>query len=171
VTGVVDNHAEKRLRVLLLAHAAWSAVLAIGYIVGGETRAFGFMPNSFAKDALFVALSLLAAWDVRRNGWLTLVIVAGYLALIAGQASALAWGGSPDLEQFGVTVSATAGLLGWMAIDLVLVVWFTLWWFSRCDRRCRRWRPSTGAGSWSAASSSTSPSGARCVRCGRCSRR
>jgi choline dehydrogenase-like flavoprotein len=126
---------ERRLRWLLLAHAAWSAILAIGYIAGGDTKAFGFMPNSFSKDAMFVALSLLAAWNMRRLGWLALIVAAGYAGLIAGQASTLLWGGSPDYELLGVTIAATPALLGWMAIDLVLLVLFVAWWWSAVRSR------------------------------------
>ena len=120
---------ERRLRVLLLAHAAWSAVLACLYIVGGDTTTLGFLPNSFAKDVLFVALSVIGAADVRRWGWTALVIAAGYLALVAGQAATLLIGGASgmDVPLIG-HVSATVALLAWMAIDLGLAVLFLLWW-------------------------------------------
>jgi choline dehydrogenase-like flavoprotein len=120
---------ERRLRVLLLAHAAWSAVLACLYVVGGDTTTLGFLPNSFAKDALFVALSLIAAGDVRRWGWLALVIATGYLALVAGQVATLLFGGAPDMDVPLIgEVSATVALLAWMAVDLGLAVLFFLWW-------------------------------------------
>lgn len=121
--------AERRLRRLFLAHAAWSAVLACGYIAGGDTTTVGFLANSFAKDALFVALSLIGAADVRRWGWTALVIAVGYLALVAGQVATLLFGGAPDVHVPLIgDVSATLALLVWMAIDLVLVVLFFAWW-------------------------------------------
>jgi choline dehydrogenase-like flavoprotein len=119
---------ERRLRGLLIAHAIWSAVLACGYIASGDTGIFAFIANSFAKDMLFVALSVLGAADVRRFGWTALVIAGGYVALVIGETATLIWGGAPAQDVLGVDVSATVVLFGWMAIDLVLTVWFAAWW-------------------------------------------
>ena len=120
---------ERRLRGWLVAHAIWSAALACGYVVGGDTSAFAFIPNSFAKDVLFVGLSVVAAADVRRFGGLALLISAGYVALVAGQVAVLAWGGAPaqDVPLIG-EVSATAALLAWMAADIFLAVLFAALW-------------------------------------------
>jgi choline dehydrogenase-like flavoprotein len=122
---------ERWLRGVLIAHAIWSALLAVGYIVGGDTTTLPFIANSFAKDILFVALSVIAAADVRRFGALALVISAGYVALVLGQIATLIWGGAPaqDVPLIG-EVSATAALLGWMAIDLVLAVLFAWLWLA-----------------------------------------
>ena len=127
---------ERLLRGFLIAHAIWSAVLAISYLVTGDTSTLGFLPNSFSKDVLFVALSVIAAANVRRYGGLTLVIVAAYAALVIGQAVTLLRGGaSPeDLPLIG-EVSATAMLLGWMAIDLVLIALFTWLWMAAVRAR------------------------------------
>jgi choline dehydrogenase-like flavoprotein len=127
---------ERRLRGWLIAHAIWSALLACGYLAGGETATLGFIPNSFSKDVLFVSLSVMAAADVRRFGGLTLVIVAAYLALVAGQAATLIWGGASaqDLPVIG-DVSATVVLLVWMAIDLALVALFTWLWITAVRAR------------------------------------
>src|SRR5262245_17397998 len=128
VTGELTSP-ERRLRVLLILHAAWSAVLAIGYLVGGDTASLGFLPNSFAKDVLFVLLSAVAAADIRRFGGLSLAIAAAYVALIIGQLATIAWGGAPDQDVLGlVKVSGTVALLAWMAADLILAVLFTWWW-------------------------------------------
>ena len=97
----------------------WSALLACSYLVTGDATTLTNVPNSFAKDALFVALSAVAAADVRRFGGLTLVIVLGYVALVAGEVVTLARGGAEPLID---DLSATLTLLGWMAIDLALVV-------------------------------------------------
>jgi choline dehydrogenase-like flavoprotein len=120
--------AERRLRALLIAHAIWSAVLAAGYLAGGDTKVAAFIANSFAKDVLFVVISALGAADVRRRGWAALVIAIGYLALVGGQVATLIWSGAPGLDTLGVHVSGTAFLLGWMGIDLLLAVWFAAWW-------------------------------------------
>lgn len=122
--------------MLLIAHAAWSAVLAIAYIVGGDTASLGFLPNSFAKDVLFVVLSAVAAADVRRFGGLSLAIALAYVALVGGQIATLAWGGAPDQDVLGiVNVSATAALLVWMAVDLILAALFTWWWIAAVRAR------------------------------------
>jgi hypothetical protein len=122
--------------VLLIAHAVWSAALAVGYIVGGDTASLGFLPNSFAKDVLFVALSAVAAADLRRFGGLSLAIALAYIALIAGQIATLAWGGAPDQDVLGIVkVSATAALLAWMAADLILAALFTWWWIAAVRAR------------------------------------
>ena len=122
---------ERRLRVLLVAHAVWSALLAMSYIFTGDTEWFGSLPNSFAKDVLFVALSAIGAAGVRRRGWTALVIAAGYLALVVGQIATLVRGGTApvDLPLAG-EVSGTAVLLGWMVIDLALAALFVAWWAS-----------------------------------------
>lgn len=127
---------ERRLRAWLIAHAIWSALLAVGYLVGGDSSTLGFMPNSFSKDTLFVALSVMAAADVRRFGGLTLVVVAGYVALVIGQIATLIWGGAPpvDVPVIG-EVSATVALLAWMAIDLALIALFTWLWASAVGAR------------------------------------
>jgi choline dehydrogenase-like flavoprotein len=117
--------AERWLRRVLIAHAILSALLAVGYIVQGDTGTFVSLPNSFAKDMLFVAVSAIGAADVRRYGWMALVIAFGYVALVAGQSAALVWGGTPSPVD---GVSATAALLAWMAIDLAFAGgFFALW--------------------------------------------
>jgi choline dehydrogenase-like flavoprotein len=116
---------ERWLRGVLIGHAILSALLAIGYLVDGDTRTLVSVPNSFAKDVLVVALSALAAADVRRFGGLALVIAFGYAALVIGEVAALAWGGAPPMID---GVSATATLLAWMAIDIALIVLFVVLW-------------------------------------------
>ena len=121
--------AERWLRGVLIAHAVWSALLAVGYIVQGDTHTFAFIPNSFAKDVLFVILSAVAAADVRRFGAIALVIAAGYVALVIGQIAVLAIGGAEPIDVPLVgELSATAALVGWMVIDLVLAAAFAWLW-------------------------------------------
>jgi choline dehydrogenase-like flavoprotein len=128
VQGALST-SERWLRGVLIAHAIWSAVLAIGYIIDGDTRTLVSLPNSFAKDALFVMISAVAAADVRRFGGLALVIAAGYIALVLGQVATLIWGGAPPQElPLAGEISATAGLVGWMVIDIVLAGLFAWLW-------------------------------------------
>jgi choline dehydrogenase-like flavoprotein len=125
---------ERWLRGVLIAHAIWSALLALGYIVGGDTGTLVSLPNSFAKDVLFVVVSAIAAADVRRFGALALVIAAGYIALVVGQIAALLWGGAPPMElPLAGDIDATPALLGWMAIDFVLAALF-IWLWGRAAR-------------------------------------
>ena len=126
---------ERRLQLLLAGHAILSAVLACLYLASGDTGVLGALPNSFAKDALFVALSALGAADVRRRGWFALLIALAYLALVAGQVATLLWGGAPDVDVLGLHVSATVALLAWMAVDLVLAAWFAAWWVAAARAR------------------------------------
>ena len=125
MTGAITP-AERRLRWLLIGHAVLSGLLAISYIVQGDTKIAAFIPNSFAKDVLFTIVSVLGAADVRRRGWMALVVAGGYAALVVGQTATLLLGGAPEL----LGVSGTGFLLGWMAVDLLLIVWFTWWWAS-----------------------------------------
>jgi hypothetical protein len=122
---------ERRLRGWLIAHAIWSALLACNYLVTGDTSTFTNVPNSFAKDVLFVAVSAVAAADVRRFGGFALLIAAGYAALVIGMVVTVARGGAEavDLPVVG-EVSATVVLLGWMAIDVALVGLFTWLWIT-----------------------------------------
>jgi len=126
---------EKRLFWLLLGHAILSAGAACLYVVEADTTMLGFIPNSFAKDVLFATISLLGAADVRRRGWLALVVAAGYLGLVAGQLATILLGGAPDPEVPLVEVSATVALLVWMAVDLVLIAWFFVWWCAAVKAR------------------------------------
>ena len=123
---------ERWLRNLLAAHAVWSAVLAGAYLWGGDTTTLGFMPNSFAKDALFVVLSALGAADVRRRGWMALLVAVGYVALVIGQIATLWHGGAPDVNVpvIGGEVSATVALLAWMGVDIALAVAFVALWLA-----------------------------------------
>ena len=122
------TRAERRLRTLLVAHAIWSAVLACGYVASGDTGTFAFIANSFAKDMLFVVLSAVAAVNVRRHGWLALLIATGYVALVIGQIATLIWGGAPAQDVLGVHVSAPVVLSAWMAVDLLLALLFAAAW-------------------------------------------
>jgi choline dehydrogenase-like flavoprotein len=140
----VVSFAERRLRVLLIAHAIWSAALAIGYVVGGDTATLGFIPNSFAKDTLFVVLSAVGAADIRRFGGMALAIAFAYLALVVGQIATILIGGAPAEDVFGIVhVSSTVALLAWMAVDLVLAGLFFAWWVAavRAQQRLRYLHP------------------------------
>jgi choline dehydrogenase-like flavoprotein len=133
VQGALST-SERWLRGVLIAHAIWSAILAVGYIVDGDTGTLVSLPNSFAKDVLFVLLSALGAADVRRFGAMALAIAAGYVALVVGQGAALIWGDVPPMEvPLAGEIDATAALLVWMGIDLALAALF-VWLWGRAAR-------------------------------------
>src|SRR5215203_4779058 len=82
---------DKRLRVALWAVAALSAAFIVLYIVGGfsdnEQDHFRFVANSVSKDALFVALAVVGALDVRRFArWCVPLLILGHGALIVTNA-------------------------------------------------------------------------------------
>ena len=125
---------ERWLRAVLWAHAALSVLFALSYVVGAFTDDLDLrlVVNSTAKDALFVFLSVLAAAHVRRYGWLTLVIAAAYLVLIAAQAILLARGGNGTLGLLGATADGTAFLVAWMVADVLLTV-LLVWLYHRAQ--------------------------------------
>ena len=135
---------ERWLRGVLIGHAILSALLAAGYIVAGDTGTLVSLPNSFAKDVLFVALSVIAAADVRRFGGARARDRRRLRRAHLGEIAALIWGGAPDpdLPLVG-EISATAALLGWMGIDVVLAALFTWLWLraARDGHRLRYLHP------------------------------
>jgi hypothetical protein len=131
--------AEKHLRVLFIAHAILSVLLACSYVAGGATGVVTALPNSFAKDVLFVVLSVLGAADVRRRGWMAPILALAYLALVAGQVATLLWGGYGSQDLVVAEVSGTAFLFGWMAADLALAGLFLLLWV-RAEREGKELR-------------------------------
>ena len=109
---------ERRLRWLLYANGAIAAAFIVQYLAEGifDGEGFRFVVNSVGKDVLFLALCLLAAADVRRHGWLSLLVALGYGALITTQAVMLIVGGQEPVRIFGTEIGATAFLLSWMAL-------------------------------------------------------
>jgi choline dehydrogenase-like flavoprotein len=86
---------EKALRRWLLVLAIFFAAQALVYVPeiwSGSADARPFAINSFAKDAVFSALTGVAAADVRRFSRLIGFVIAGHLAIIALLSVALATG-------------------------------------------------------------------------------
>lgn len=116
---------DKRLRVALWAVAALSAAFIVLYVVdgytGGEDDHFRFVANSVAKDALFVALAVLAAWDVRRFAGLCVpLLILGHGALIVANALMLPTDQAPVVIA-GKEIQADTIALLWMAADAVII--------------------------------------------------
>ena len=122
---------ERRLRTLLWINAALALAFIAIYLAGAlwDGEQFRFVVNSVAKDGLFAAICVLGAVDVRRRGWTALLVAFGYGCLIVAEIVMLAVGGQAAVTTFGTTIGATAYLVSWLAIDIVLaalLVW--AWW-------------------------------------------
>jgi choline dehydrogenase-like flavoprotein len=121
---------ERRLRALLYAHAVLSVGFVAYYVAGGivEHQEFRFVINSATKDGLFVLVSVLAAADVRRRGWMTWLLIAAYATLVASELVMLTFGDRADVQLFWHT-SYLAFLLPWIAADVaILAVLSWAWW-------------------------------------------
>ena len=90
------------------------------------------MVNSSAKDALFVILSVLAASHIRRFGWLTLLIALAYVVLVATEVLMLIRGDNASFTWLGAEVPGTSFLIGWLAIDVALIV-LLVWMYHRAQ--------------------------------------
>jgi choline dehydrogenase-like flavoprotein len=119
---------ERQLRLALRIFAGLSALFVAGYIAGGlfDDEEFRFVVNSATKDALFVAIAIAAAANLRRYGWLTLLVIAGHAILILAQIVMLLVGGQPDVEMFGAEIAATTFMLVWIALDLLVIAVFAV---------------------------------------------
>jgi choline dehydrogenase-like flavoprotein len=131
VPGTALTKAEQRLRWLLYAHAALSFAFVVYYLAGGafDSSEFRFVDNSTAKDGLFCLISLLAAADVRRRGWLALVLAGAYAFLIGGEAWMMVLGPHTDVHSFGTDTPYWLFIGSWMAVDAVILVWLVAWWW------------------------------------------
>jgi choline dehydrogenase-like flavoprotein len=145
VTGARDaplTPAEQRLRVLLLANAVIAVAFVAIYLAGAiwDGEQFRFVVNSVAKDGLFAALCLLGAANVRRNGWMALLVAFGYVCLIISEAVMLAVGGQDAVTSFGTTLDAVPYLVSWMAADVVLAAALVVcWWMAVKERHQLRY--------------------------------
>ena len=78
------NSRECWLRRVLIGFAGLFAVFVGLYLLRGlDGKAnFPFVVNSVTKDGLFLVLALIAAANLRRFGWLTLLVILGHVFLI-----------------------------------------------------------------------------------------
>ena len=119
---------------MLWAHAAVSVLFCLSYVAGAFTDAESarLVVNSSAKDALFVILSVLAASHIRRFGWLTLLIALAYVVLVATEVLMLIRGDNASFTWLGAEVPGTSFLIGWLAIDVALIV-LLVWMYHRAQ--------------------------------------
>jgi choline dehydrogenase-like flavoprotein len=119
------------LRFLLYAHAALSFGFVVYYLVSAiaDSAEFRFVVNSTAKDGLFVVVSLLAAADVRRRGWLALTLAGAYVLLLFGEVWTIALGAHAHVHSLGMTTAYWPYIALWTAVDVaILVALVVLWW-------------------------------------------
>jgi choline dehydrogenase-like flavoprotein len=111
---------ERRLELVLRIFTFLFLGQAVLYPVLGlfGSAEFPFVANSFAKDGLFCALCFLAAGDVRRNGWATLLVIGGHLLIVAALLGMLAFGNHGSVahtfgQPAGTNLSPSLQLLVW----------------------------------------------------------
>ena len=129
---------ERRLRGLLYLNAAIALAFVALYVAGAlcGRRAVPLRRQLGGQGrAVRAAVACSAAADVRRHGWLALVVAFGYACLIAMEAVMLAVGGAGRVTSFGVTVQPVPYLLGWLAADVVLAAALVLAWWSAVRAR------------------------------------
>jgi choline dehydrogenase-like flavoprotein len=143
VPGTALTKAEKRLRILLYVNVGLSLAFVVYYLASGawDSAEVRFVVNSTAKDGLFIVISLLAAADVRRRGWLALVQAAAYAFLILAEAWMMALGDHADVSSFGTTTPYWAFIGPWMAIDAVILALLVVFWWQAEASRLRYLNP------------------------------
>jgi len=124
---------ERRLRRVLIAVAAWSALCAGAYLVQllRGVAEFPFVVNSVAKDLLLAGVAAIGAADVRRYAWAATTVVAAHiilasvlaLALLSGHADAAA----NTLGALPLGIAPEGAALLWFSADTAIaaVIWRT----------------------------------------------
>jgi choline dehydrogenase-like flavoprotein len=133
---------ERRFELLLRVFTAFFLAQALLYPALGlfGSAEFPFVANSFAKDGLFCALCFLAAGDVRRNGWMALLVAGGHVLIVASLLLMLATGNDGSVahtfgEPLGTSLSPTLQLLIWVAAASLVAVVLTLLYHSAAKAR------------------------------------
>src|SRR5205823_11674100 len=96
--------------------------------------------NSFAKDSLFAVLCFIAAGNVRQQGWATLLVIGGHLAIVAMLLLMLVTGNDGSVAgtfgaPFGTSLSPTLQLLIWLAAAAYVAVVLALLYHSAAKAR------------------------------------
>ena len=116
---------EGYLRFGLGVMAVVFAGFIVAYLVDGVNGngQFPFVANSVTKDGLFLAITLLAISNLRRFGWMTLLVIMGHLMLIVSLLLMLATGNTAgaDLLPGGSEEHGVRTLLIWAGADVLVV--------------------------------------------------
>lgn len=119
---------ERRLKRLLELHAAAGLVVAAILLVLLAVAPRGHVAlSTVAFSATLAVLASLGAADVRRFGWLSLVMACGWLALMASGLAAWIGGRVEGVVLGGVhastPITVSGGVVLGGAVSFVLVVW------------------------------------------------
>jgi choline dehydrogenase-like flavoprotein len=137
VNGVITRE-EQRLRLATGVVGLLSLAFIGMYVataVAGDSY-YPFVANSLSKDALFVALALIAVTDIRRYSFAVVLLVLAHVALVTGMLLVLLFG---DVSTITGTIKAPLGIAPdalvwlWMGADVVIAV--ALMWLYRRARR------------------------------------
>jgi choline dehydrogenase-like flavoprotein len=116
-----------------------TAYLIDGLDGGGK---FPFVANSVTKDGLFLAITVFALADIRRFGWMTLLVIYGHVLLIISLGIMLLTGNASDASLLPFGGSATDGegsALIWLGLDVLVVALLSVFYIlaqrSRPDLR------------------------------------
>ena len=119
------NTRERWLRWVLIGFAGLFAVFVVMYLGRGlDGKAnFPFVANSVTKDGLFLVLALIAAANLRRFGWLTLLVILGHVFLILTLGIMLLADETSSITTldplFGLTPTQFA--VTWLLLDVLVV--------------------------------------------------
>ena len=117
---------ERLLRWALVGFAALCAGFIGFYLYKGldGTADFAFVANSVTKDGLFLALALIAAANLRRFGWLTLLVILGHVFLAATLVTMWVAGNTAgaDLVPGGRRTPGYRTLLIWAGLDVLVIL-------------------------------------------------
>ena len=117
---------ERLLRWTLMVLVAVFVGSMTAYLIDGLNGGgkFPFVANSFTKDGLFLAVTLIALADIRRFAWMTLLVIYGHVLLIFSLGIMLITGNASDASLLPFGGSATDGEGSawiWLGADVVVV--------------------------------------------------
>jgi choline dehydrogenase-like flavoprotein len=139
---------ERQLRFAVAIVGLLSAGFMVLYVVTAVTYSdsrYPFVANSLAKDALFVALAVIAVGNLRRYSHMVVLLVLGHVMLVLGLGLSLALGqtasvaGTFDPSTIPSFLSAHAMAWVWLGADVVIAVLLT-WLYERAQRARYRLR-------------------------------
>ncbi|MGI8778955.1 MAG: hypothetical protein ACR2L8_02080 [Solirubrobacteraceae bacterium] len=138
------TRAERQFQLALHLLAAYFAVQAVLYFVevfAGTPDSRPYAVNSFSKDVLFGALSLVAAADVRHRGGLVTFVLVGHLAIVGALAAVCLAGDTSATfppprwlaDALGMDLAEGLRLPAWLAAAGAVTAWMA--WLQRRARR------------------------------------
>jgi len=128
---------ERLLRYALIFMALVFAGFIVAYLVDGAffdidgkkgDEKFPFVANAVTKDGLFLAVTLIAIGNLRRFGWLTILVILGHVMLIASLGLMLVTGNTAGAEllPLGDEANGVSTALIWGGLDVVIAAVLTV---------------------------------------------